>query len=181
MPELTLLIGLGLLAAAIALIFIEAFVPSGGLISLIAAACGVAGVVVLFRVSTGWGVTGLLMVLVLGPTAFFAALNMLPNTPFGRHMILGESEEERATRDRENAERDRAETSLIGSEGTAQTDLRPSGIVMIDDEPHDAFAEHGLIARGARVRVTSLEFGQLRVQELDTEDADDAVPPDQLG
>ena len=47
--ETLLLAGIGLILLGALLIVVEAFVPSGGVIGLAAAACAVAGVVVLFR------------------------------------------------------------------------------------------------------------------------------------
>ena len=59
--------GLALLAASLLLIVVEVFVPSGGVISLVAAVVAVAGVVCLFRVSVLWGFAGLLSMAILAP------------------------------------------------------------------------------------------------------------------
>jgi len=57
-----------------------------------------------------------------------------------------------------------AETAkLIGSSGIAQTMLRPSGKVTINDETYDAIAEIGLIEKGESVKVTRYEAGQIYV------------------
>ncbi|MDR2449618.1 MAG: ATP-dependent Clp protease proteolytic subunit [Prevotellaceae bacterium] len=49
----------------------------------------------------------------------------------------------------------------IGSEGVAQTALRPSGKVEINGEIYDAVAEYGMIGKGDTVRVTRYETGQI--------------------
>ena len=49
----------------------------------------------------------------------------------------------------------------IGSEGVAQTALRPSGKVEINSEIYDAVAEYGMIGKGDAVRVTRYETGQI--------------------
>lgn len=54
---------------------------------------------------------------------------------------------------------------LINREGTAATDLRPSGKVMIDGQIYDAVALIGLIDKGTKVRVTKQESAQLYVMK----------------
>jgi membrane-bound serine protease (ClpP class) len=49
----------------------------------------------------------------------------------------------------------------IGSEGVAQTALRPSGKVEINGEIYDAIAEYGMIGKGDAVRVTRYETSQI--------------------
>ncbi len=52
---------------------------------------------------------------------------------------------------------------LIGSTGIAQTTLRPSGKVRINDELYDAVAESGMIYKDEKVKVTRYASGQLYV------------------
>ena len=160
--ETMLVAGLGLLALSLILIMIEAFVPSGGIIGLVAACCAIAGVVALFRYSSMWGVSGLLTVAVLGPMCFFWAIRMLPNTPIGRSLI-GPPPEEIA---REVQEQRNERLALIDARGRAVTDLRPVGLVEIDGTRHDAVAEGPLIDRGATVRVTGVDGMQIRVRAV---------------
>jgi membrane-bound serine protease (ClpP class) len=49
----------------------------------------------------------------------------------------------------------------VGSEGVAQTALRPSGKVEINGEIYDAVAAYGMIGKGDAVRVTRYETGQI--------------------
>ena len=49
----------------------------------------------------------------------------------------------------------------VGSEGVAQTALRPSGKVEINGEIYDAVAEYGMIGKGDAVCVTRYETGQI--------------------
>ena len=66
-----LLWGLILLAAALLLTVIEIFVPSAGLISMVAAAVAIAGIVCLWIYDAFWGVSGLLGSMILLPTVVF--------------------------------------------------------------------------------------------------------------
>jgi membrane-bound serine protease (ClpP class) len=58
------------------------------------------------------------------------------------------------------------QTSLVGSSGTAHTDLRPSGKVTIGDHNYDAVSEIGYIGKGSAIRVRRQESGQLYVEKI---------------
>lgn len=53
--------------------------------------------------------------------------------------------------------------NLIGEKGIAETQLRPSGKISIDDELYDAIALIGIIEKGETVDVVKFEAGQLYV------------------
>lgn len=166
MGEEMLYWGLGLLAAALLLVIIEVFVPSGGLISVLSLGCAVAGVVCLFRYSTTWGLLGIAAVIFLGPMAFGFALKIWPQTPIGRRM-LAEKPPEQVEAERLEAVREReAMLALVGAEGTVRTDLRPVGVIEINGQRREALAETALIKAGTRVRVTSVENAQIRVRPI---------------
>jgi membrane-bound serine protease (ClpP class) len=57
------------------------------------------------------------------------------------------------------------QNSLIGSEGTAHTDLRPSGKVTINNQIFDAASEIGYIEKGSPIKVRRQESGQLYVEK----------------
>ncbi|MFG0244945.1 MAG: NfeD family protein [Phycisphaerales bacterium JB052] len=161
-----LLIGIGLLALGLLLLVLEAFVPSGGILGISAAISAIVGIVFLFRHDPMWGATGLLLTAVLGPMAFFSALKMLPNTAIGRTMVGPSAEEiaeERMARTRAmRAEREK----LKDQEGEALTAMRPSGVVMINGERHDAIARGGLVEKGERVRVIKVDGLTIEVRGL---------------
>lgn len=56
--------------------------------------------------------------------------------------------------------------TLIGHEGTACTDMRPSGKVEIDGERLDAVSVEGFIYAGTRVRIVKYENAQIYVRSL---------------
>lgn len=58
------------------------------------------------------------------------------------------------------------EKNLIGEEGTAKTDLRPSGKVEINKVVYDAVSEQSFIKQGTKVKVTRYETGQIYVNEI---------------
>lgn len=166
MTETLLVWGLALLATAVLLIIVEVFIPSGGLIAIAATGVAIAGIVCLFRVSVGWGLVGIGVMVVAGPSAFAFWVKVLPHTPFGRKM-LGERPESELAAEAEQAERERrARAALLGAEGRALTDLRPVGVVEIAGVRHDALSETTMIQAGTKVRVSVVESNAIRVRPI---------------
>ena len=157
--------GLGLLLAALLVVVLEFFVPSAGLLSVLACGLGIASVVCFWRVSQVWGLTSLAAIVLLTPLIVGFFFKIYPDTPMGRRMILGNdrASEEDPLRVVSSA----AEASaMVGKEGVAISELRPAGTVRIGSERHEAISEHGMIAVGSAVRVTAEEGGRLRVREV---------------
>ncbi len=163
-----LLWGIGLMAGAVMLFLLELFVPSGGVIGLTAFAIAIAGVVAFWMEGSAWGLASTISVIVLVPLAFNFALRIMPNTPFGRRLILGDEDDEEALALRAQAEADRheRERALIGAEGVALTDLRPVGSAKFDGQRLEVLAETGLIKAGTHLRVTRVEGTQVKVRGI---------------
>ncbi len=161
-----LILGIGLLCLGVLLIVLEAFVPSGGLLGISALISAVAGIVFLFRYEPIWGAIGLLMTVILGPMAFMSALKLLPSTNLGRTMV-GQSGDEiaRAREESTRARRDERE-QLVGLEGIAKTDMRPSGVIVIDGKQHDAVAAGAVIDRDQRVEVVAVDGFTVTVRPI---------------
>ena len=68
-----------------------------------------------------------------------------------------QSEQDRRTRIQSHQD-------LVGAMGTVETDLRPVGIVRIDNHRLDALSEQGFIKAGARIVVTDAYDNQLKVR-----------------
>ena len=164
--ESLLLLGIGLLLLALLLMVLEAFVPSGGILGIGAGISAIAGIVFLFKHDPMWGASGLLVTVILGPMAFISSIKMLPNTPIGRIMVgrSGEeiAEEKQAAQDAARRRR----SHLLEQEGTALTPMRPSGVVEINGERHDAIARGGLIESGNKVRVVKVDGLTIEVRPL---------------
>jgi len=165
--ETMLLIGISLIAMGLLLIVLEVFVPSAGILTVLAVGCAITGIVFLFKYDTTWGFIGLLVTVILGPTMFAGALNILPNTPLGR-LMFGPSGEEIAEQDqvvRDQASR--AREGLIDAVGTALTDMRPSGVIEVDGKRHDAIAIGGIVDRDSKVRIVSIRGITIEVRCVD--------------
>lgn len=162
-----LLIGIGLLGFGVILIVLEAFVPSGGILGVAAVGCAVGGIVFLFKYDTMWGAIGILGSAIFGPMAFVWAVNMLPNTPIGRLAVGPSGEEIAQAQDAIERERKNERSALLELEGVAVTDMRPSGVVMIDGHRHDAIAVGGIVDVGRAIRVTKVDGLTIEVRGLD--------------
>ena len=161
-----LILGIGLLGLSLLLIALEAFVPSGGILGISSFVSAIAGVVFLFKYETLWGMIGLLMIAILGPMVFMFAIKLLPSTPLGRSM-LGRSNEEIAIQRFESQQAHKAQRALLlGLEGVALTDMRPSGVIEIEGARHDAIAIGGIVDHDQRVRVTKVDGLSIEVRAL---------------
>ena len=55
---------------------------------------------------------------------------------------------------------------LLGVEGKAFTDLRPSGTALINDERVDVVSEGSFISKGTKVKVVKVEGSRVVVREI---------------
>ena len=56
--------------------------------------------------------------------------------------------------------------NIVGEQGTAITDLRPSGKIMVNNEVIDAIAEFGFVEKNKQIIVSRFETGQAYVREV---------------
>jgi membrane-bound ClpP family serine protease len=148
------------LAAGLLLLVVEVFIPSGGLIGLLALSCLVLSIWKAFAHSTTMGVQFLVALLILLPIALMAAAHLWPRTPLAKRIFLRPPEPEDIVPSHQNERLDH----LIGQFGRALTPLRPSGRVDFDGRPLDGLSEEGLIPAGALVRAVQVRGGQLVVR-----------------
>jgi membrane-bound serine protease (ClpP class) len=166
MNDPNLLWGLILLGIALLLLMVEIFVPSMGVITFTSGVVAIVGIVLLFRVSAAWGITGLLTMMVLGPIVVMFGLQVLPHTTMGKKLLYGETgKAEVAVRD--DPEGAEALARLIGAEGVVLVDLRPMGVIKVGDRKLDAVSEISFVRAGARVRVTAADGMTIRVRPVE--------------
>lgn len=161
-----LLWGIGLMLAAAVILLLEVFLPSGGILGLLAFVVAVAGVVVLFRYDTIWGVSGIGAMVVILPAFGWFMLNIFPDTPVGRRFILGR--EDRDDENDGNTPRNApdARLALRGATGEVAQTLRPVGFIVIDGTRHEAISDTGdVLDPGTAVRVVGIDLHELRVRK----------------
>jgi membrane-bound ClpP family serine protease len=142
------------------LLVCEVFIPSGGLIGVLALAFLGLCLWNAFGASTTVGLIYLFTIGLLLPFALGFAMYMWPKTPIGRRMILAPPEPEETQPEDDGHRLDR----FVGQIGRTLTPLRPAGSVEFEGRRMDAVAEEGLVPTGTFVQAVGIRSGQLVVR-----------------
>jgi len=147
------------------LLVAEVFVPSGGLISLCALACLIAGIVIFFNYSTAAGWIGIGLAVVMIPSVLIIAYKIFPKTRFGRSVTLTPVERETG-----DAIPDTGRLKdMLGKTGKVITPLRPVGTCQFGDNRFECVAESGFVVTGQTVKIIRVQGTQLTVRLLQEE------------
>lgn len=166
-----------LLLFGIALIFLEIFVPSGGVLGLLAGLAILASIVVGFAEAFWVGSVILLIDVVLVPVAIGAAIRWWPHTPFGRMVMITRPSNQAAVLP--NTLEYRLRDSMIGKQGSAVSSLLPSGDVRIEGQVYDSVSTGMPIDPGQSVVVVDVRTHRLVVRPLtDQEKAEQPAASD---
>jgi membrane-bound serine protease (ClpP class) len=151
-----------LLLVGIILVILETLLPSGGILAILAAASLIGAVALGFMQSqtTGWLV--LLAVLICVPILVLLGLKALPRTPFGRKMILAESQQDKDARGKAGVDDENFEL-LKGKSGVTITALRPSGNAEIDGKRYSVVSESEMIEPSVEIVVKEVEGNNIIV------------------
>jgi membrane-bound serine protease (ClpP class) len=150
-----------LLMAGCVLVVMEVFIPSGGIISILATVAFVASLVIAFQESATTGpTTGFLFAAVTVfavPTLVALAFKYWPKTPMGK-AFLGElpTDEDVLTQD--------PRRGLVGRVGVARSKMLPSGTVEIDGQMIDAVSQGRAIEPGTYVVVVEVRANRVVVR-----------------
>jgi membrane-bound serine protease (ClpP class) len=153
-PMMLLIIGLGL-------VLLEALVPSGGVLTILAIMAMIGSIVVGFLNGTGTGIVMMCTTMVIVPALIAALIRWWPQTPIGRMMVLHlpESEEEVLPDTPEH----RRLKDLVGQRGAAKTKMLPSGAVIVDGEVFDAVTDGVAVEPGQPIRVVAVRANRVVV------------------
>ena len=151
-----------LLAAGLLLVFLEMFIPSGGLLGTLAGVSVVAAVVVAFRAGNAWGLTVLLTALVLVPTSIGLAVRWWPNTPLGRLILIPRPQHQ----DDVLPEEHRSRQLLVGKHGLTKSKMMPSGAITIDGVSYNAVTQGMPLEAGTPVEVVAVRTNSIVVKPL---------------
>ena len=150
---------IGLLVAALVLVFFEVILP-GGILGIIAALCVIlaswfagaeygAGIGVLTFVGSAAAIA----------TLVFIEFKLLARTSLGSAFFLKSS----VTGHSNIAP---AEASVIGKKGSALTRLNPSGKVVIDGQTYEAYSQDGYIEADQLILVVAQDNFKLIIKKL---------------
>jgi len=151
-----------LVALGLALVILEVFVPSGGVLGFFSVLAIVAGVTMAFvEQGPAVGMSVLAATVMAVPIVLAVAFRIFPHTPLGRRVIAAPPGRGDVVPD---AGRRAALNELVGRAGRAATDLLPWGAVHVDGVAHEALSESGPIARDSRIEVVAVDAGGLVVR-----------------
>lgn len=155
---------IGLILAAMILGLFELLIPSFGLITAAAIACVCGAIYIAFTISPTFGLAMVAFCVIAAPLYIVAVIRFLPRTSVGRRLFLKAVPPATGsgTPDVDQFKQ------LVGKTGTADTSLRPSGIVVIDGQRIQASAEAGLVARGATVKVVAAQGFNVIVRKIES-------------
>ncbi len=156
LPIILQIAGMGVMVA-------EILLPSGGLLSMIAA--GMFGYSLYYAFSTISIEVGMLFLIadiILLPIIGLIGLKMLGRSPMALRSSLSKGS---------GMSSDEALSDLVGREGTAATDLRPSGTVKIGGERIDVVTRGDYINRDETVVVARVEGSRVIVRRKPEEKA----------
>jgi membrane-bound serine protease (ClpP class) len=150
-----------LMTAGCALVILEVFIPSGGVISVLAAIAFIGSIVVASWQSPTTGpMTGLIFgaaSVILIPTMLGIAFKIWPRTRMGKS-FLGDVPTD------EDVLPDDPRRSLMGRVGVARSKMLPSGAVEIDGQMIDAMSQGQAIEPGTYVVVVEVRANRVVVR-----------------
>ncbi len=153
-----------LMLVGCALVVLEVFIPSGGILSFLSAVAIIASLVMAFRRDMTTGLGFLVLTVVAVPGVVALALKYWPLTPMGK-AFLGELPTEA------ELQKDDPRRELVGRLGIAKSKMLPSGAVLIDDQWIDAVSQGAAIEMGQAVVVVEVRGNRVIVRAADAEEA----------
>ena len=153
-----------LLAAGACVVFMELFVPSAGVLAVIAATLVLSGVIVAYFSSFTAGLIITIATSIAIPFLIALAIKVWPSTPIGRRILIGRMTEDDVLPTGEQYE---GLKDLVGRVGIARTKMLPSGLIRIDDQSYDAISDGFAIEPGQKVEVTAIRTNKILVRPYD--------------
>ena len=168
-----------LLCVGLALIVLEVFVPSGGVLGLLAVLALGAGVVTAFvEQGVPAGLAVLAGVFMAVPAVLMLAFRGFPATPLGRRVLPPPPQPEDVLPDAAGRLRLRG---FVGRSGRATSELVPWGGIEVESEPFEAVSDGEPITAGAEVEVVGVQGRALVVRMRAVVPPIAAPPADRAG
>ena len=156
-----------LLLAGLCIMALELFVPSAGMLGILAGCIIVTSVVMAFMTDSFTGMIFLMVALLVIPTMLFLMIKVWPHTPIGKRLL---TDDETLTDVLPKGEfYNRGE--LAGKLGVAKSKMLPSGQVVIEGQKYDAVSDGFAIEAGDKIKVVSVRENRIYVELFDDKDA----------
>lgn len=147
-----------LIVAGILLLFAELLLPGGiiGLLGVVAMLVGIVGVFYTYDLLAGCIVSAGVVVFTL--LLFYLWFKYFPRTDTGKRLLAATDAKEWRSFDPEYAK-------LLNKTGVAQTILRPSGMVIIEDKKYDVVTQGELLPAQTPIVVVNIEGNRIVVEK----------------
>ena len=150
-----------LITAGLVLLFLELFIPSGGILGIVGTGGAVLGIYGFFHQEKPW--IGIFFILVVVLFVIFSIRYWLGKVT---HTDIMTPETSTGV--------DESRSTLLGQIGTTQTELRPAGAAMLGGKRVDVVSGGRFVAKGVRVKVMDISGNRVVVREVsDDIQADD--------
>jgi membrane-bound serine protease (ClpP class) len=156
-----------LLVLGLGLILLEVFIPSSGVLGILASLAVVAAIVLAFVQGPYIGLGVVALTVVALPAIVALGLRLWPSTSIGRRILLTVPTGDEFL---PNDETLRHYRRLVGKRGVAQSLMLPSGAVLIDGRTYNASAPGLAIEPGTPVRVVEVHGARIVVRPIEAED-----------
>src|SRR5215213_5927708 len=173
-----------LLVLGLALVLLEIFVPSGGVLGFLSIGTILAAIVMAFyERGAETGFVFLLVAAVAVPVTLVFGFRWWPHTPMGKRLLLSAPTAEEVLPDTPL----RRLRQLVGKTAVAKTVMLPAGAIEIDGQTIDAISAGMPIEVGQHVRIIDVRSNRVVVQPADAphtmQEADDILsqPIESLG
>ena len=151
------------MAFGLGLAMLEVFIPSAGILGFLSLSAIISAIVLAFSFSgTTVGFVFIGIASVSLPATVIVAFKWLPNTPFGRRLMLGMPKEKEILPDDDPR---MAYRDLIGKQGTATSIMLPGGTISINGNIYEAVSESEAVDAGDPVTIVRIRNNRLVVQK----------------
>ena len=145
------------------LLVLEIFIPSLGLLTVMALLCLAVGIALFFQVSTTVGWIGIWMSLILIPVVWIIVYKLFPKTRLGQILVLRKSQDALPGIPDQDILK-----SLIGKTGVVVTPCRPVGTCQFDGKKVTCVSESDFLNKNTNVKVINVEGNKVTVRKLDS-------------
>jgi membrane-bound ClpP family serine protease len=153
-----------LLLLGCALVVLEVFIPSGGILGMLSGLAILGSIIFAFRRDLTSGMVFVLIALVAVPSLIALAFRVWPHTPMGK-AFLGELPDENDLKPIDSRRQ------LVGRLGIAKTKMLPSGSVLVEGQWLDSVTQGDAIEPGEAVVVVEVRGNRVVVRRADPEEA----------
>ncbi len=155
-----------LIALGLCVVILELFIPSAGMLGLLAAVLIVSGITLAFVSDLKSGAVVLLVTALALPVLLAVMIKVWPSTPIGKRILLKNLKPEDVLPASQHAQ------ELVGQLGVARTKMLPSGIVFVNEQKLDAVSDGLPIDAGQPIKVIAIKGNHVYVEPYDGEVSD---------